>query len=166
LGRPRRYCAEMIYLQLRQEGLLVNHKRDDHPCAEASLQIKRRRPKEVPVGKRQPRFRPGQDGQVCSMKFVFDRSADDRVVKCLTVVDNVTQEAVAFLAERAISGELPTRTMERICKQSRHPKIIKIIRTDDGKEFCGRAMMSLCHAHGGQLRLIKPSKPNQNAYVE
>jgi hypothetical protein len=29
------------------------------------------------------------------MDFVFDRSADGRVIKCLTVVDDATHEAVA-----------------------------------------------------------------------
>ncbi|PPV00541.1 integrase core domain-containing protein, partial [Xanthomonas bromi] len=40
------------------------------------------------------------------------------------------------------------------------------IRTDNGKEFCGKAMVAWAHARGVQLRLIQPGKPNQNAYVE
>lgn len=161
--RHRRYGAGMIYLKLRQEELLVNHKRVDRLYAEASLQVKRRKRKKIPVGERQPLFRPGQADQVWSMDFVFDRSADGRVIKCLTVVDDATHEAVAIVAERAIGGELLTRTMERICKVRGYPQII---RTDNGKEFCGRAMLSWCHAHGVQLRLIEPGKPNQNAYIE
>ena len=93
----------------------------------------------------------------------FDRSADGRVVKCLTVVDDATHESVAIVAERAIGGKLLTRTMERICKERGYPQII---RTDNGKEFCGRAMLSWCHAHGVKMRLIEPGKPNQNAYIE
>ncbi len=42
----------------------------------------------------------------------------------------------------------------------------EVIRTDNGKEFCGKAMMAWAHARGVQLRLIEPGKPNQNAYVE
>ena len=41
-----------------------------------------------------------------------------------------------------------------------------VIRTDNGKEFCGKAMIAWAHARGVQLRLIEPGKPNQNAYVE
>ena len=40
------------------------------------------------------------------------------------------------------------------------------IRTDNGKEFCGKAMVVWAHQRGVQLRLIQPGKPNQNAYVE
>lgn len=161
--RHRRYGAGMIYLKLRQEGLVVNHKRVDRLYAEASLQVKRRKRKKIPIGERQPLFRPVQADQVWSMDFVFDRSADGRVIKCLTVVDDATHEAVAIVVERAIGGELLTRTMDRICKQRGYPQII---RTDNGKEFCGRAMLSWCHAHGVKPRLIEPGKPNQNAYIE
>ncbi len=38
------------------------------------------------------------------MDFVFDRTAEGRVIKCLTVVDDATHEAVAIVPERAIGG--------------------------------------------------------------
>ena len=41
-----------------------------------------------------------------------------------------------------------------------------VIRTDNGKKFCGRAMLTWAHERGITLRLIEPGKPNQNAYVE
>ena len=40
------------------------------------------------------------------------------------------------------------------------------IRTDNGKEFTGRAMLEWAHKHGVELRLIEPGKANQNAYIE
>lgn len=42
----------------------------------------------------------------------------------------------------------------------------KAIRTDNGKEFCSRAMRTWSHARGVQLFLIEPGKPNQNACIE
>lgn len=36
------------------------------------------------------------------MDFVFDRTAEGRVVECLTIVDDATHEAVAIEVERAI----------------------------------------------------------------
>lgn len=161
--RHRRYGASMIYLKLRQSGELVNHKRVDRLYAEAELQVRRRKRKKIPIGERQPLFRPAQADLVWSMDFVFDRSADGRVIKCLTVVDDATHEAVAVVPERAIGGEMLTRIMEKLCQGRGFPQVI---RTDNGKEFCGRAMLSWCHAHGVKLRLIEPGKPNQNAYIE
>jgi len=40
--RHRRYSAGMIYPKLRQDGLIVNHKRVDRLYALAKLQVRRR----------------------------------------------------------------------------------------------------------------------------
>ena len=41
-----------------------------------------------------------------------------------------------------------------------------MIRTDNGKEFTGKAMLTWGHARDVALRLIEPGKPNQNDYME
>jgi putative transposase len=161
--RHRRYGAGMIYLKLRQAGWIVNHKRIERLYGEERLQVHRRRRKKIPVGERQPLVRPSQANQVWSMDFVFDRTAEGRVIKCLTIVDDATHEAVAIVPERAIGGLALTRILQRLGAVRGLPQVI---RTDNGKEFCGRAMLTWAHAHGVTLRLIEPGKPNQNAYVE
>lgn len=90
------------------------------------------------------------------MDFVFDRTAEGRVIKSLTVVDDATHEAVAIVPERAISGN-------RLAVTRGLPQAI---RTDNGKEFCGRAMLSWAHQRGVRQYLIQPGKPNQNTYIE
>lgn len=161
--RHRRYGAGMIYLKLRQAGEQVNHKRVDRLYAEAGLQVRRRRRKKVPVSDRHPLERPQLANQVWSMDFVFDRTAEGRVIKCLTVVDDATHESVAIVPERAIGGHALTRILDRLALERSLPQAI---RTDNGKEFCGRAMLTWAHAHGVRLFLIEPGKPNQNAYIE
>lgn len=161
--RHRRYGAGMIYLKLRQAGQQVNHKRVDRLYAEAGLQVRRRKRKKVPVSDRQPLGRPQKANQVWSMDFVFDRTAEGRVIKCLTVVDDATHEAVAVVPERAIGGHALTRILDRLAIQRGLPQAI---RTDNGREFCGRAMLTWAHARSVRLFLIQPGKPNQNAYIE
>ncbi len=161
--RHRRYGVGMIYLKLRQEGRLVNYKRVERLYREQQLQVRRRKRKKVPVGERQPLLRPAQANQVWSMDFVFDRTAQGRVIKCLVIVDDATHEAVAIDVERAISGHGVARVLDRLAHSRGLPQVI---RTDNGKEFCGKAMVVWAHARGVQLRLIQPGKPNQNAYVE
>lgn len=161
--RHRRYGAGMIYLKLRQQGLLVNHKRVERLYVEARLQVRRRKRKKVLIGERQPLVRPESANEVWSMDFVFDRSADGRVIKCLTIIDDATHEAVAIVPERAIGGVHLTRILDQLATTRGLPRVI---RTDNGKEFCGRAMLTWAHAHHVTLRLIEPGKPNQNAYIE
>lgn len=161
--RHRRYGVGMIYLKLRQEGRLVNYKRVERLYQEATLQVRRRKRKKVPLGERQPLLRPTAANEVWSMDFVFDRTAEGRVIKCLTVVDDATHEAVVIEVERAISGMGVTRVMDRLALSRGLPRVI---RSDNGKEFCGKAMVTWAHERGVQLRLIEPGKPNQNAYIE
>jgi transposase InsO family protein len=161
--RHRRYGAGMIYLKLRQAGLMVNHKRVDRLYALAKLQVRRRKRKKVPVSERQPLVRPRTANEVWSMDFVFDRTAEGRVIKCLTVVDDATHESVAIVPERAIGGHPLTRILDQLRETRGLPQVI---RTDNGKEFCGRAMLTWAHERGVTLRLIEPGKPNQNAYIE
>ena len=130
---------------------------------EAKLQVRRRKRKKVLVGERQPLLRPDRANEVWSMDFVFDRTAEGRVIKCLTIVDDATHESVAIEVERAISGYGVSRVLDRLELSCGLPKFI---RTDNGKEFCGKAMVAWAHERGVQLRLIEPGKPNQNAYIE
>lgn len=161
--RHWRYGAEMIYLKLRQAGQCVNHKRVDRLYALEKLQLKRRRRKKVPIADRQPLIRPNAANEVWSMDFVFDRIGGGRPIKSLTIVDDATHESVAIVPAHSISGQQVVRILERI---GSHRDLPKIIRTDNGKEFCGKAMLSWAHDRGIALRLIEPGKPNQNAYVE
>jgi putative transposase len=161
--RHKRYGAGMIYLKLRQEGLAVNHKRVDRIYAEARLQVRRRRRKKVPLADRQALVRPERPNDVWSADFVFDRTADGRVLKCLTIVDDATHEAVAITTARAIGGLQVTRVLEQLAHTRGLPRVL---RTDNGLEFCGRAMLTWAHARGVALRLIAPGKPTQNAYIE
>ncbi len=141
----------------------MNYKRVERLYKEAGLQVRRRKRNKVPVGERQPLIRPSAANEVWSMDFVFDRTAEGRVIKCLTIVDDATHEAVAIEVERAISGQGVSRVLDRLAIQRGLPRVI---RTDNGKEFCGKAMVAWAHDKEIALRLIEPGKPNQNAYVE
>ena len=105
--RYRRYGAGMIYLKLRQAGEIVNLKRVNRLYAQAGLQVKRRKRKKVALADRHPLARPQAANQVWSMDFVFDRTAQGRSIKNLTMVDDPTHEAVAIVAERALGRTPP-----------------------------------------------------------
>ena len=161
--RHKRYGVGMIHLKLRQAGVPVNYKRVERLYQEARLQVRRRKRKKVVMGERQPLLRPSRANEVWSMDFVFDRTAEGRVIKCLTIVDDATHESVAIEVERSIWGHGVSHALDRLALSRGLPKVI---RTDNGKEFCGKTMVIWAHARGVQLRLIEPGKPNQNAYIE
>ncbi len=161
--RHRRYGVGMIYLKLRQADEIVNYKRVERLYRLEKLHIRRRRRKKIPIADRQPLIRPGQANEIWSMDFVFDRVASGRTLKCLTIVDDCTHESVAIVPEHTIGGDHLTRLLDAICSQRGRPRVI---RSDNGPEFTGKAMLTWAHRHGIALRLIEPGKPNQNAYIE
>jgi transposase InsO family protein len=161
--RHRRYGAEMIYLKLRQAGELVNHKRVERLYGLEKLQVRRRRRKKIPIGERQPLIRPGAPNEVWSMDFMFDRTGSARSLKMLVIVDDATHESVCIQVEHSMGGNHLTRVLDEICSKRGRPAVI---RTDNGPEFTGKAMLTWAHRNGVTLRLIEPGKPNQNAYVE
>jgi putative transposase len=129
--RHRRYGVGMIHLKLQQAGgEAINYKRVERPYQLERLHIRRRRRKKIPVSERQPLIRPGKANEIWSMDFVFDRIASERTLKCLTVVDDVTHEAVAVVAEHTIGGDHLTRIMDEICSLRGKPAMI---RTDNGR---------------------------------
>src|SRR3546814_10937967 len=72
---------------------------------------------------------PDRANQVWSMDFVFDRTADGRVLKALTIVDDATHESVAIEVERAISGHGVVRILDRLPVQRGLPEVIRPDRT-------------------------------------
>jgi putative transposase len=85
------------------------------------------------------------------------------VLKCLTIGDDATTEAVATVPARSMRGLGVTRTLDRVAVERGLPTVL---RTDNALEFCGRAMLTWAHERGVTLRLIEPGKPNQNAHIE
>ncbi len=124
--RHKRYGVGMIYLKLRQEQWPVNYKRVERLYQEAKLQVRRRKRKRVLLGERQPLLRPEAANQVWSMDFVFDRTAEGRVIKALTIVDDATHEAVAIEVERAISGYGVARVLDRLAHRQRANSGVKL----------------------------------------
>jgi transposase InsO family protein len=86
--RHRRYGYRMIHLRLRHEGWTINLKRVRRLSRLENLMVRRRRRKKVALGERQPLVPPSRRNEVWSVDFDFDRLADGRSLKCLTVVDD------------------------------------------------------------------------------
>lgn len=126
-------------------GWPVNYKRVERLYQEARLQVRRRKRKEVAIGELQPLFRPTAANQAWSMDFASDRTVEGRVLKCLTIVDDATHEAVAIDVERAVSGVGVTRVLDRLALSR---GLTEVVRSDNGKEFCGKDMVMWAHDNG------------------
>ncbi len=120
------------------------------------LLVRSRKRKKVPMADRQPLVRPTNRNEVWSADFVFDRLADGRSLKCLTVVDDSTHESVTVHPDTAISGAYVTRILDRIKQERGLPKVI---RSDNGLELSGSAskMIATMRYSGTQHCRLNPA---------
>jgi putative transposase len=157
----RRFGYRRIHALIRREGATVNVKRVSRLYRLDELQVRKRR-KRVAV-ERRPLLMPQAPNEVWSMDFVSDALEYGRRLKCLTIVDDFTKESIDIVVDHGISGRYVTRVLDRAVQFRKLPKVI---RTDQGPEFTGKAMDKWAYERGVELRLTEAGKPTQNAYVE
>jgi integrase-like protein len=63
---------------------------------------------------------------VWAFDFQFDQTADGRVLKQLTVVDEFTREALVMLAERSIDADTTVSVLERLAAQRGAPEHLRM----------------------------------------
>ena len=100
----RRFGYRRLHVLLRREGVSVNHKRVWRLYREAGLAVRRRRRRRGVAVEREPLALPTAPNQVWSMDFVMDAPSSGRRVKCLTIVDDFTKEAVDIVPDHSIPG--------------------------------------------------------------
>ena len=159
----RRFGYRRVQMMLRREGVVVNHKRTYRLYREAGLAVRKRRKRHGVAVPRLPLDQPRGPNEVWSMDFVFDAMANGKRIKCLTIVDDFSREAVDILVDRGISGHYVARRLSEI---GRFRGLPLTIRTDQGPEFTGNALDQWATQHGVEIRLIQPGKPTQNAFIE
>lgn len=162
-GERRRFGYRRLHILLGREGWRVNHKRIYRLYRHAGLAVRRRRRRERVAVERVPLQMPSGPNHTWSMDFVFDALANGRAIKCLTVVDDCTKEAVEIAVDHTINGQNVAEILDAVCRFRGYPIAI---RTDQGPEFTSRALGQWADANGVKLVLTQPGKPTQNAFVE
>jgi len=162
-GERRRFGYRRPHILLEREGFEANHKRVHRLYRQAGLAVRRRRKRDRVAVERMPLQIPSGPNHTWSMDFVFDALANGRPIKCLTVVDDCTKEAVEIAVAKRINGQGVADILDAVCRFRGYPAAI---RTDQGPEFTGRSLDQWAHANEVKLILIQPGKPTQNAYIE
>jgi putative transposase len=159
----RRFGYRRIHVLLRREGVHANHKRVHRLYRLAGLAVRRRRRRSRVALERQPLLLPNRANEVWSMDFVMDRLQDGRRLKCLTVVDDFTKEALEIALDHGMGSHYVVRVLEQLVRLRGKPASI---RTDQGPEFTAQALDQWAYRNGITLKLIQPGRPMQNGYVE
>ena len=159
----RRFGYRRLHDLLRPEFPDVNHKKIYRLYREANLAVRRRRKVRRPPGERLPLSGASVPNAVWSMDFVSDALASGRRLKCLTVADDFTHEAVDIAVDHGISGAYVVRVLDHAARFRGYPRAV---RTDNGPEFTSRVFIAWAQLHGIEHLLIEPGRPMQNGYIE
>jgi putative transposase len=159
-----RYGYFRIYILLRREGWVVNHKRVYRLYRNDGLSLRLKKPKRnVSAANRERQPAALAANQMWSMDFVSNALFDGRRLRALTVVDAFTREAVAIDVDQGIKGEQVVQAMARISSIRGAPKTIRV---DNGPEFISKALDRWAYENGVTLDFSRPGKPTDTDVVE
>jgi transposase InsO family protein len=165
-SRFGRYGYRRVTALLRQEGWRVNHKRVERLWRQEGLKVPAKQPKRGRLWLADGsivRRRAEHRDHVWSYDFVFDRTADGRKLRLLTIVDEHTRECLAIdVARRLNSEDVLTRLAELFVRRG----VPVHIRSDNGPEFTAKAVRRWLKRLGVQTLFIEPGSPWENGYVE
>ena len=159
----RRFGYRRLHVLLRREGLVVNRKRTQRLYREEGLMVRRRRGRKRALGTRAPLVTASRPNARWSIDFIHDQMACGRRFRILNILDDVTKECLAAVADTSISGKRVARELTAVIAQRGKPELIV---SDHGTEFTSNAMLAWTSEHQVPWHLIAPGKPMQNGICE
>ncbi len=98
-----------------------------------------------------------------SLDFVHDQLVAGRRFRVLNIVDDVTRECLAAVADTSISGKRVVRELGNLIAERGAPKMIV---SDNGTELTSNAVLAWSREAKIEWHYIAPGKPTQNGFVE
>jgi putative transposase len=157
-----RYGYRRVWVLLRRENRLVNVKRVHRLFKLMGLQVKRKARKRIRTGETVP-MKPIQPNQVWTYDFVKDAALNGDEIRCLTVVDEFTREALAIEVDGRIGSQKVKATLERLFRAHGRPSFI---RSDNGPEFIAQSLKDWLAGNGSQTFYMPPGSPWKNGLCE
>jgi putative transposase len=158
-----RYGYRRILVFLGRDGHRMSNDRTYRLWRNAKLQVPKERPRRRAAASRPKATAPTGPNQVWPYDFVFDACANGQQLKCLTVIDEYTREALAIDVAGSIRS---ARVIEVLAKLNSIHGAPRALKSDNGPEFVSRAILRWLIDAGIDCVLSDPGKPWQNAHDE
>src|SRR6202453_2568723 len=138
----KRFGYRRLFVLLRQEGEPSGINRIYRLYREEGLTVRKRRARRRAVGSRSPILVESKPNARWSVDFVHDQLACGRRFRILNIVDDVTRECLAAIADISISGRRVARELTALIKRRGKPGMIV---SDNGTEFTSNAVFAWAH---------------------
>ena len=162
-GKRRRFGYRRLGHLLSREGMRPNHKKLLRLYREEGLRVRRRGGRKRAPGTRAPVALPDGPNQRWSLDVVSDSLVRGRRSRILCVVDEVTRECLALVADTSLPGSREARKLTGLVGQRGKPLMVV---SDNGTELMSSATLRWSQDHRIGWHYIAPGKPTQNAFGE
>jgi putative transposase len=159
----RRFGYRRLHVLLRREGETLNRKKTQRLYREEGLSVRRRRGRKRAIGTRAPILVEARPNARWSIDFVHDQLASGRRLRILNILDDVTKECLAAVADTSISGKRVARELTALVARRGKPALIV---SDHGTEFTSNAMLTWAEEAKVDWHFIAPGRPMQNGICE
>ena len=159
----RRFGYRRLHVLLRLEGHALNRKKTQRLYREEGLAVRRRKSRRRIAVARTPIPAPEGPNSRWSVDFVHDQLANGRRFRVLNIIDDVTKECLAAVADTSLSGKRVVRELGALIARRGRPGVIV---SDNGTEFTSSAVLKFTQEHTVDWRYIAPGKPTQNPFAE
>ena len=164
LAHDRRWFGyRRLFVLLRRAGETSSRNRIYRLYRDEGLSVRRRRARRRAVGTRAPILVEARANARWSLDFVHDQMANGRRFRVLNIVDDVTRECLAAIADTSLSGLRVARELTALIARRGRPVLIV---SDNGTEFTSNAILAWAAGHKVAWHYIAPGKPMQNGFVE
>ncbi len=161
--RYPRWGYRRIRVMLAREGFEMSNGRAFRPWRAAGLQVpKKRRRRRVASSRPRPEPATGPN-HVWAYDFVFDACANGQKLKCLTVVDEWTREALCIEVAPSIRARHVLDVLSKLVSVRGAPRYL---RSDNGPEFVSLAVLGWLQREGIETAFIAPGKLWENGTNE
>ena len=162
-SEQRRFGYRRLHVLLRAEGRLLNRKKTQRLYSEEGLTVRKRKGRKRATGSRAPILIEALPNARWSVDFVHDQLSNGRRLRILNVIDDVTKECLAAVADTSISGRRVARELDAVLARHGKPGLIV---SDHGTEFTSNAMLAWAQSSRIDWHFIAPGKPMQNGICE
>ena len=162
MARPR-FGYRRLWVLLRREGWMVNHKKVYRLYREEGLYVRQKRRRKRASHVRVLPPPPQTTNQLWTIDFMQDATAQGRMLRVFGALDIFSRECVALHVAPSIPAPAVTAVLDGAITRRTPPTAIQV---DNGTEFTSNHFDSWAYARGVRLDFSRPGKPGDNPFIE